>query len=280
MIRILAWAAAILVPVLLAGCARPAPNQIQARTDQYSPSVEVDSAYVQVDTGNLARHGWFLQSFVNRQTRAVSHRLFFEAVYPPPLEYFDSAFDDTAKPLPVVNLFRSRGCVSEGCTDEERVGILLDEAMLRERMGSGLTVKIASRHGEAYELAVGPDIIRTQLDKIAKVLGSAYVAGAPGADLSSPPLLGVHPIPLPADNAARIANPSLVGLLVVAVDRGLAAERAGIRVGDVITDYDGRPVATVEDLKAAILNGGRGRAIPVGVVRVGETRRVTVNVTL
>jgi len=56
------------------------------------------------------------------------------------------------------------------------------------------------------------------------------------------------------------------GVLVRAVSKGLAADRAGIKAGDVIVRVDDAKVATPADISAH-LRGLRGRAVSIVVVR-------------
>jgi serine protease Do len=65
------------------------------------------------------------------------------------------------------------------------------------------------------------------------------------------------------------------GVLVRAVNKGSAADRAGIKAGDVIVRVDDAKVATPADISAH-LRGMRGRAVSIVVVR----DRKEVNVTL
>jgi S1-C subfamily serine protease len=55
---------------------------------------------------------------------------------------------------------------------------------------------------------------------------------------------------LPVSPAAD--NPSRAGILVVAVNGGSVAERAGLITGDIIDEIDARPTHSLADLEAAI----------------------------
>jgi len=60
------------------------------------------------------------------------------------------------------------------------------------------------------------------------------------------------------------------GVLVVTVEPGSPAERAGIRELDVVVEIDGRPVGTVDDLHRELTEERIGKATPVTVVRRSE----------
>ena len=70
------------------------------------------------------------------------------------------------------------------------------------------------------------------------------------------------------------------GLLVASVTKGSAAERAGIRAGDVIVKVDDRTVSNQGDIRSALRSAAAAskRTVPVVVSR--EKREVTLNVTV
>lgn len=68
------------------------------------------------------------------------------------------------------------------------------------------------------------------------------------------------------------------GVVVTAVDKNGPAAAAGVRPGDVITDFDGTPVRTVEDLQTALRKKKPGDSAKLVVVRNGERRDLTVRV--
>lgn len=88
--------------------------------------------------------------------------------------------------------------------------------------------------------------------------------------------LGVaaQPVRLPQAIADRLGQKS--GALVVGVEEGGPAERAGIVLGDVIHAIDGAAVRGVEDLMTA-LRARIDAALTIGLVRAGqiETRSAT-----
>jgi serine protease Do len=69
------------------------------------------------------------------------------------------------------------------------------------------------------------------------------------------------------------------GVLVRSVEKGSAAEKAGLRAGDILTAVDNRPVASAHDVVSCLRTERRaGRPIAVALVR--EHRQLTFNVVL
>ena len=60
------------------------------------------------------------------------------------------------------------------------------------------------------------------------------------------------------------------GALVTSVNEGSPAAKAGLKQGDVIVEYDGRPVARAGDLPRVVAETPVGRAVPLKVVRDGK----------
>lgn len=66
------------------------------------------------------------------------------------------------------------------------------------------------------------------------------------------------------------------GALVATVTPGGPAERSGIEDGDVIVEFDGRPVTEMSELPRMVAETAIGKSVPVKVVRRGEERVVQV----
>jgi serine protease Do len=90
--------------------------------------------------------------------------------------------------------------------------------------------------------------------------------------------LGVSVQPLTADLAKSFNVPGAAGALVASVTEGSPAMKAGLKAGDVITEYDGRKVARSDELPRAVAETPSGRDVPVTVVRDGKPRTLTVKV--
>jgi len=92
--------------------------------------------------------------------------------------------------------------------------------------------------------------------------------------------LGVrfHGGPIQEDEASQLDLPKACGALVMSVDSGSAAERAGLRAGDVVVELDGRPLMDTRDLVARVSSIAPGTDVKLKVVRDGaeQTRMVRI----
>ncbi len=88
--------------------------------------------------------------------------------------------------------------------------------------------------------------------------------------------LGVasQPVRLPESLSAELGQET--GLLLVSVEPGTPADRAGLVMGDTIVRFDGQPVRSLEDLFALLSADRIGREVPVRVVRGGSLHNLTV----
>jgi S1-C subfamily serine protease len=90
--------------------------------------------------------------------------------------------------------------------------------------------------------------------------------------------LGVsaQPVRLPENVAEGAAQET--GLLLVAVEPGSPADQGGLLLGDVIITLDGQAVRQMDDLMAALSGDRVGMAVPVRVVRGGQTQEFQVTI--
>src|SRR5207237_369776 len=84
--------------------------------------------------------------------------------------------------------------------------------------------------------------------------------------------------PLTADLAKSFRLTRTDGALVTSVNEGSPAAKAGLKEGDVIVEYDGRPVARAGDLSRTVAETPVGRAVPLKVVRDGKPVTLTATV--
>ena len=120
----------------------------------------------------------------------------------------------------------------------------------------GINTAVAGRGGQNIGFAIPIDSARTILDR----LRSGQAARPVG-------YLGVS-TRNPMDNSR--------GAEVVEVVPGGPAAKAGLRVGDRITEVDGRQVVGSAELGGLLRDMAPGTSVPVSVVRGGATERITV----
>jgi serine protease Do len=84
--------------------------------------------------------------------------------------------------------------------------------------------------------------------------------------------IGVSVSDIAADDAKQKA-----GVIVDTVSPDSPADKAGIKAGDAITEFDGERVRSVRQFTRLVQETNAGRAVPVTLSRGGQ--RVTVNVT-
>jgi S1-C subfamily serine protease len=89
------------------------------------------------------------------------------------------------------------------------------------------------------------------------------------------PYLGLTIAQVTPNIAAALHLPVNAGVLVQAVAAGGPADKAGIRPGDVITEFNGTSTPTVEDLYGALRKTNPGDSATVQIHRGNDTRTVT-----
>ena len=96
------------------------------------------------------------------------------------------------------------------------------------------------------------------------------------------PLLGVHIIDVELlDETSRrqydIHEGAETGVVIVALEEDGAANAAGLKVGEIVTKFDGKNIETVEELVDAVRNSKIGRVVKVVVLsNDGSIRNVRV----
>jgi serine protease Do len=90
--------------------------------------------------------------------------------------------------------------------------------------------------------------------------------------------IGVAINPIPRGDEADYGLKSHMGALVSSVIPDGAADKGGIVAGDVIIEFDGKPVSNYNELQKMVTATKPGRAVPVKVLRDKKER--TLNVTV
>ena len=86
--------------------------------------------------------------------------------------------------------------------------------------------------------------------------------------------LGIVVLEIPSEEASRLGVTQGPGVVVYQVQSGSAADRAGLRQGDVITALNGQPVTDPNSFRNAIASTPPGSEVTLTVKREGAERQV------
>ena len=90
--------------------------------------------------------------------------------------------------------------------------------------------------------------------------------------------IGVEPFPLEKDVAEAMGLRNGEGAVVRTVEPGQPAARAGLEVGDVVLEFNGRPVKDSDALVEMVVATKPGTTVPVTILR--DKQRKTLNITV
>jgi Do/DeqQ family serine protease len=88
--------------------------------------------------------------------------------------------------------------------------------------------------------------------------------------------LGVAIQPMTAELAAKLSLPEARGVAVSAVTPNGPADRAGVRRGDVIVAFDGKPIDDGNTLRNQVASTAPGRKVNLTLIRDGREQQLTV----
>ena len=94
--------------------------------------------------------------------------------------------------------------------------------------------------------------------------------------ITNKPYLGITPMTMTEQMAAQYRYDISSGVFVCSTEEGSAAEKAGLKLGDVITKVDDTEIKTVEDLNAAKKKYSAGDTVTLTIYRAGETMEVDI----
>jgi serine protease Do len=158
---------------------------------------------------------------------------------------------------------------------------------------AGRNISLAiSRNGAAQNLSVELGDRSALLEKKMKGkmrdFDGVYALAAPNFDfrLDGPeilgamdgrtPLLGISAEDLSGQLGAYFGAPEGGGILVREVRTGTAADKAGLKAGDVIIKIDNKPVSSLSDLRQQLRDKTDEKSVSLGILRKGSEMNVSV----
>jgi serine protease Do len=106
------------------------------------------------------------------------------------------------------------------------------------------------------------------------------VARAAGAAVQSTPYIGVGIMDVDSARAKALKLKEERGTEVTSLVPGGPAEKAGLKVGDVILEYDGQHLQGLEQLQRMVRESVPGRVVKVGIWRNGAMLTLDVTIAL
>jgi hypothetical protein len=191
-------------------------------------------------------------------------------------------------PVSLIRLEKSY-CAVGDCTNTEHLSFLLDEAMLRRFAAQAASskqflwpFKLAAKSGPDYSGELSSAEMAGLLAKVddygleassgtadARMPSAAAASTAAMASLKRQFGVGGMPVAATAD------QPDRAGVLITAVGGGSVAHQAGLIVGDIVYEFDGRSVRTPADLQAAVAACAANAAVTVKLFRGTAAMAVT-----
>jgi predicted metalloprotease with PDZ domain len=103
-----------------------------------------------------------------------------------------------------------------------------------------------------------------------------YMYVAPSVFVGRTPMLGISAEDLTGQLGTYFGTLSGEGVLVRDVKAGSAAEKAGLKAGDVIVKLDDKDVRNLRDLRTELRDKSDQKSVQVGVLRKGSSMNVTI----
>jgi serine protease Do len=112
-----------------------------------------------------------------------------------------------------------------------------------------------------------PQAFQFQMPEVAPMPGMPSLDWDGGNFLTGGPRLGIDAEDISGQLGAYFGAPDGEGILVRDVNSGSAAEKAGVKAGDVITSLNGERIRDVAELRSKLAAAGEGKTAKLGVLR-------------
>ncbi len=88
--------------------------------------------------------------------------------------------------------------------------------------------------------------------------------------------LAMQAVALPESLRSKLNLKPTEGLLVVHVESGSPSEKAGVLLGDVLIELEGKPVADTDAVQEVLRSGKIGREVEAGLIRGGALLKLKI----
>src|ERR1700739_334243 len=123
-----------------------------------------------------------------------------------------------------------------------------------------------------------PQAFQFQMPEVAPMPGMPSLEWDGGNFLAGGPRLGIDAEDISGQLGAYFGAPGGGGIVVRDVNSGSAAEKAGVKAGDVITSLNGERIRDVAELRSKLAASGEGKTAKLGVLRNKSALRFGVEI--
>jgi hypothetical protein len=201
----------------------------------------------------------YLTSVIDKKTGQKSFRVYAWTIYSGRLRSYESVNYQTPagpKSVPAIQIGKeTANCAVGDCMYTERVAFPVDEDLLRQLAAGNVPGKptiwayrVIAKTGPDYAGGLSSAEIAGLLAKIDEYTNALPVVKANATSASLKRDLGISGMPV----AATPDQPNRAGILVFGVNSGSVAQKSGIIIGDILYEFDGRPVKALDELEAAV----------------------------
>jgi S1-C subfamily serine protease len=88
--------------------------------------------------------------------------------------------------------------------------------------------------------------------------------------------LAMQPVAIPENLRGQLKSSPAGGLMVMHVEPGGPADKAGIVIGDIIVELQGKPALDTENIQELLLSTKIGQSAPVTVIRGGAAAQMSI----
>jgi hypothetical protein len=273
------------------------PELLSLSADHFSQTTTVlenapqGTITVSTEKGFVERHGlmrtvWddeFLRAVLNRNTGQKAFAVEVSFTYTGAHRDYQSAVfieDGASRSVPITeHRSESLNCPTGECTVTEYLSFPVEERMLRAlaagNSGSAKlwAFKIAGPPKKEYQGALSSAEIAGLLARVDEESGAVRTLDARGQPVAEVPRdLGVAGMAIEGGDE----TPPRGGLLLTAVNRGSVAQKAGLLVGDMVYEIDGRPIKSPNDLTQAVARTHLKPTVTIKMYRGREKLSVAV----
>ena len=201
----------------------------------------------------------YLTSAIDKKTGQKSFQVYAWTIYSGRLRSYESVNYQTPagpKSVPAIQIGKeTANCAVGDCLYTERVAFPVDEDLLRQLAAGNVSGKptiwayrLTAKSGPDYAGGLSSAEIAGLLAKIDEYTNALPVVKANATSASLKRDLGISGMPV----AATSDQPNRAGILVFGVNGGSVAQKSGIITGDILYEFDGHPVKSLDELEAAV----------------------------